>query len=315
MKIKQMTAIRTGNVDERTTRGGGMGITFGVRAAMWMAMAAVVAVMLVLTVAAPAALAAGESATPSQQGTGSSDVGVTVTNNITDTENLLGDNLGKVSDALSATKKETGVTVRLLYLPKFSEGQDPDQWAAGLLKDSNPAPNTVMLAVASEDGNLVVVVSSNSDEWLKKQDTVDALSQAALNPLTKGDTPDWSGSAIALTDQIKTLHEASSTSKFSGVGIIVFIVALAILVVAAVVFVILHRRGKSHADRQLARRERRRSGRRPRAGDDDPDAAATTAAPAPASGGRHATPTVAASQTSSNDSADIQETSSAEGHA
>lgn len=294
-----MTVIHSGNVDERTTREGGMGTTFGIRTVVWLAVAAFVAFMLMLTMSTPAASAADESATPSQQGTGSSGVGVTVTDNITDTENLLGDNLGKVSDALSATKKETGVTVRLLYLPKFSEGQDPDQWAANLLKDSNPAPNTVMLAVASEDGNLVVVVSSNSDEWLKRQDTVDSLSQAALNPLTKGDTPDWSGSAIALTDQIKTLHEASSTSRFSNVGIIVFIAALAVLVIAAVVFVVLHRRGKSRADRQLARRERRRSGRRSRATESGADAGSTDKG----------------DSRSDKDSADIQETSSAEDHA
>ena len=43
------------------------------------------------------------------------------------------------------------------------------------MESLDPKPNTVLLAVASNDGNLVVAVSSNSDEWLKKKSTVDAL--------------------------------------------------------------------------------------------------------------------------------------------
>ncbi|RFT41183.1 hypothetical protein CG398_01160, partial [Bifidobacteriaceae bacterium NR003] len=42
--------------------------------------------------------------------------GIVATDSITDTENLLGDSVNKVSDEIAATKKRTGVTVRLLYL-------------------------------------------------------------------------------------------------------------------------------------------------------------------------------------------------------
>ena len=45
--------------------------------------------------------------------------GITATENITDTENLLGSNVAEIADAISATKQETGVTVHLLYLAKF----------------------------------------------------------------------------------------------------------------------------------------------------------------------------------------------------
>ena len=58
-----------------------------------------------------------------------------------------------------------------------------------------------MLAVASNDGNLVVAVSSNSEEWLKKKSTVDALSDAAQKPLMESD-PDWAKSATDMMNQI-----------------------------------------------------------------------------------------------------------------
>lgn len=116
--------------------------------------------------------------------TNDTQTGITATDNITDTENLLGSNVSEITDAIKNTKKETGVTVRLLYLSTFNTGKKkPSQWASDLLESLKPQPNTVLLAVAANDGNLVVAVSSNSDEWLKKKSTVDALSDAAQKPL------------------------------------------------------------------------------------------------------------------------------------
>lgn len=205
----------------------------------------------------------GQSADQTGSGSESEQSAVTVTDNITDTENLLGDNLGKVTDAIESTKQETGVTVKLLYLPKFASGKNPEEWATDVLNSTNPEANTVLLAVASEDGNLVVAISKNSDKWL--QDAAGEMSAAALKPLTDGDTPDWSGSAIALTDQIKASKTTSTPTAASHIGVVVFIVALVVLVVAAAVFFVLHKKGhtkaRSHAERQLARRERRRSRR------------------------------------------------------
>ena len=45
------------------------------------------------------------------EGTGT---GITATENITDTQNLLGSNVAEITDAISKTKQETGVSVRLL---------------------------------------------------------------------------------------------------------------------------------------------------------------------------------------------------------
>ena len=94
------------------------------------------------------------------EGTGT---GITATENITDTGNLLGSNVAEITDAISKTKQETGVTVRLLYLASFNSDEKPAKWASALLESLDPKPNTVLLAVASNDGNLVVAVSSNSD--------------------------------------------------------------------------------------------------------------------------------------------------------
>ena len=84
--------------------------------------------------------------------------GITATENITDTENLLGSNVAEITDAISATKQETGVTVHLLYLASFNTEEKPAKWASALLESLDPKPNTVLLAVASNDGNLVVAV-------------------------------------------------------------------------------------------------------------------------------------------------------------
>ena len=141
--------------------------------------------------------------------------GITATENITDTENLLGSNVAEITDAISATKQETGVTVHLLYLASFNTEEKPAKWASALLESLDPKPNTVLLAVASNDGNLVVAVSSNSDEWLKKKSTVDALSDAAQKPLMES-TPDWSKSATDMMDQIAVQKKTSTVRKHAG---------------------------------------------------------------------------------------------------
>ena len=149
------------------------------------------------------------SSDSSDSSSSSTDSGVTITENITDTENLLGSHAAEVTDAIAKTEKETGVHVHLLYLSSFNSQQKPGDWAATVMESMNPKPNTVMLAVASNDGNLVVVVSKNSDKWLLDNKTVDKLSEAAQQPLLEN-PPSWSGAATAMMDQIvksqKSLH-------------------------------------------------------------------------------------------------------------
>ena len=135
---------------------------------------------------------------------------VTITDNITDTENLLGSHATEVSDAIAKTEKETGVHVHLLYLSSFNSEQTPQKWASTVLESTKPKANTVLLAVAANDGNLVVAVSSNSDEWLKQQKTVDALSEAAQQQLMES-TPNWSGAATAMMDQIAKSKKTSTS--------------------------------------------------------------------------------------------------------
>lgn len=74
---------------------------------------------------------------------------VTITDNITDTENLLGSHATEVSDAIAKTEKETGVHVHLLYLSSFNSEQTPQKWASTVLESTKPKANTVLLAVAA----------------------------------------------------------------------------------------------------------------------------------------------------------------------
>lgn len=166
--------------------------------------------------------------------------------NITDTQNLLGDNLSAVIDAITKTKNETGVTVKLLYVQTFTKGVKPAKWASDVLESTAPVPNTLMLAVASDDGNLVVAVSANSDAWLKSQGTVDTLSSAAQQPLMNQAAPDWSGSAIAMMKQISKIKQSSTTGSATVIGVSIF--AGAIVVLAAVGgFIFVRRRRLGHA--------------------------------------------------------------------
>ena len=171
-----------------------------------------------------------------------------LSSSITDTENLLGSNVGAVNDAIDQLHEDSGVSVRLLYLTSFSAGEDDvDQWASDVLESTDPGPNTVLLAVASHDGNLVVAVSSNSDEWLRRQQTVDELSQAALDPLVENDTPDWSGSAIAMVERIGEIEREEK----SRLPILIGSVAAGVVVIAAlsaVVVLVVRRRRRNVPD-------------------------------------------------------------------
>ncbi|MDF7664918.1 hypothetical protein [Bifidobacterium sp. ESL0745] len=156
---------------------------------------------------------------------------------VTDPQNLLGGQVSRVNDEIASTKTQTGVTVRLLYLANFTGTKDPDKWAAETLQSTKPPANTVLLAVASNDGRLVVAVSHNSDDWLKDKKHVSELSQAALGPIQKGDNPDWPGSACAMMEKIKALH-GQDTSKKPKIIIAVCIGIVVLLVAVAVVLLV-----------------------------------------------------------------------------
>ena len=169
----------------------------------------------------------------------------TMTNEITDPQNLLGSNVSTVSDRIKQTEEETGVHVHLQYVESFGSDDKPSQWAKQVLEATNPEPNTVLLAVASGDGNLVVAVSSNSDEWLRDEKTVDELSRAATAPLAKQDDQDWSGAAIAMMDEIKQQKQTSTNSRTIRIGLIVMGCVLVLLVIVIVTTVTLRRRSKA----------------------------------------------------------------------
>lgn len=183
---------------------------------------------------------------------------------ITDPNNLLGENVTSVTDMITKTKNEYGVSVRLLYLDSFGTKTKPSTWASTLLQSTSPEPNTVLLAVASADGNLVVAVSNNSDKWLKDQKSVDALSEAALEPLTaKKGAPDWSGSAIAMMNEIGKLKETSTSGDTKNFSIGLFI-GVALLLVALVVVIIVLARNAKGAHSKGGKQDRSRKAMRRR---------------------------------------------------
>ena len=175
--------------------------------------------------------------------------GGALTSSITDTENLLGSNVTEVTDAVDQLHEQTGVSVRLLYLSSFSAGEGQvDQWASDVLESTDPEPNTVLLAVASHDGNLVVAVSANSDEWLHRQSTVDELSQAALDPLVENDTPDWSASALDMIEQINVVYRTATSPSVIVIGAAALGGVVVILAIVVVVMLVRRRRRRQPSD-------------------------------------------------------------------
>ena len=85
-------------------------------------------------------------------------------------------------------------------------------------------------------------MSSNSEEWLKKKSTVDALSDAAQKPLMESD-PDWAKSATDMMNQISVQKKTSTSSRTIWIGVGGFAGALLLLVVILVVFHILRKKG------------------------------------------------------------------------
>lgn len=175
--------------------------------------------------------------------------GGALTSSITDTENLLGSNVTEVTDAIDQLHEQTGVSVRLLYLSSFSAGEGQvDQWASDVLESTDPEPNTVLLAVASHDGNLVVAVSANSGEWLHRQSTVDELSQAALDPLVENDTPDWSASALDMIEQINVVYRTATSPSVIVIGAAALGGVVVILAIVVVVMLVRRRRRRQPSD-------------------------------------------------------------------
>ena len=175
---------------------------------------------------------------------------------ITDVDNLLGGDLTRISDRIDEVREQTGVSVRLMYLPTFGEIDDSDQWATSVLEALSPERNTVMLAVAANDGKMVVAVSSNSDEWLRRKTTVDALSDAAAGPL-QGTTADWAGAADAMMDELVRRKQTSTSSSSVTAGVVVMGGVLVVLVVVVGATALVRHRGAHSGD---ARRRAAKAG-------------------------------------------------------
>ena len=64
----------------------------------------------------------------------------TMTDDITDPQNLLGSNVFAVTDKVKQTKADTGVIVRLLYVDSFGETAKPVEFVTQVLESVNPKP-------------------------------------------------------------------------------------------------------------------------------------------------------------------------------
>ncbi len=218
---------------------------------------------------------------------------------ILDTQNLLGNDIAKVSDAITRTREQTGVQVRLIYVDSFNSTDSPDEWARQTLRSLDPGPNTVLLAVATNDGNLAVVVSPGSDEWLGSQKSVDALSEAASAPLTgvkAGESPDWARSAIDMMDVIAKEKDTATSRSAVSIGVVALVGAVALAAVAVGVVIVVRRRREVDSD---AEKDVHDEGPTP---DDDESAVAADAADA-------------AESTDAADAADTQAAAAVDPHA
>lgn len=195
---------------------------------------------------------------------------ITVNDSIIDTGNLLGSKLSEVMDSIDKVKQETGATLRLMYLPHLDTQGDAEAWCRQVLDTSGAAPNTVLLAVASQDGNLVSCVSSGSDDWLNKN--VQSFADAALKPIAGNDDPDWGGAAIALADKIIESKETTASHTMVTVGVGAAVAVLVLLVALGLVFMRRKKRRRRHAGERARGREPGRAGRRSRRHGDDADA-------------------------------------------
>lgn len=173
----------------------------------------------------------------------------TMTDDITDPQNLLGSNVSAVTDKVKQIKADTGVTVRLLYVDSFGKKVKSVEFVKQVLESVSPKPNTVLLAVASGDGRLVVASSSNSDEWLRKTSTIDALSKAANDKLATSGEQDWSGAAMAMMDEIVKEKKTDTSSATVAVGVIGMAATLvALIAVIVVAFVLRRRKARAEPD-------------------------------------------------------------------
>lgn len=250
-------------VDDMTKRNFGSEKTVPVVERGMRGVSPMIAAVLSLLIAAMACLGgfstvaraddSGSSSESTQNTSGSTS---TFTDDVTDVNNLLGSDLTEVTDAIQKTKDETGVTVRLMYLPSFGTNEKPAKWASDVLEAVSPARNTVMLAVASNDGNLVVAVSSNSDEWLKRQQTVDDLSKAAADPLLNS-TPDWAGAATAMMDELIKQSKTATSQSSMTFGVVVMCIVLAVLVAIIVATILIRRRMRRKVMKMTEERRKR----------------------------------------------------------
>ncbi len=156
---------------------------------------------------------------------------------VTDTQNLLGSQGAKIQESLDSLQKDTGVTINLLFVSSFGlkklDKASVGKWANARLAFTKPSRNTLLLAVASQDGQMALAVSKGSDLWLSSQvDTT--LSDAAAKPLARSN-PDWSGSVTALIAQIRRVKSDHDSLPWRIAGG----VALAALVIGVIVGIVL----------------------------------------------------------------------------
>lgn len=183
---------------------------------------------------------------------------------ITDTQNLLGSESSRVQESVDSLQKETGVTLNLLFVSTFGlkklDKTTIGKWVRARLDFTHPAKNTLLLAVASQDGQMALAVSHGSDQWLSSQ--VDTrFSDAAARPLSRRD-PDWPGSVLALVQSVREAKAEHDSLPWK-IALSIVIALLAIGLVVGVVFLVRRMRSagffSSHKGRHALEKPHRNS--------------------------------------------------------
>jgi len=170
-----------------------------------------------------------------------------LTDYVTDDAGVLdASGLSGVKSAVDGLYDARRVRLWVVYVPTFS-GQTGTAWAQKTMEINNFQPDQdALLAVATQDRDYALLagkgIMGNSDQAdLRRNDVEPALRQG-----------DWAGAATAAATGLK--NAGSSTGGASWLGVVVFLVAIALAVVALLVWQRRRRRKRREAELAAAKR-------------------------------------------------------------
>ncbi|MDR2799218.1 MAG: TPM domain-containing protein, partial [Bifidobacteriaceae bacterium] len=158
---------------------------------------------------------------------------IMVSSQITDPNNLLASDKPQIISAFQKAYDQSDIKIYCVFVPDFSNPDDPDAWIQATGALSNLDSKSVLFAVATQSGKTAIFIPKDSENLSKRN--LETVSPSVVQLLSASQ---WSQAVIEFTKEITAQADANSLPPV----IIVIIVLLGLSIIAGALYIFIFRK-------------------------------------------------------------------------